>query len=456
MKPKSVFVCSECGAESPKWMGRCSSCGAWNTYTEEIVTQSSSRSSFSASSVSSKSAPLFLEEISKEEELRIDLGCEEFNRVLGGGMVIGSLVLIGGEPGIGKSTLLLQTILHLPELRVLYATGEESAKQLKMRADRLGYSKDCKCQILCETHIEEILSQVRRLNPEMLIVDSIQTLYTDRIESSPGTITQVRECTIELLKLAKENNLPVFIVGHINKEGGIAGPKVLEHIVDVVLRFEGDKQYSYRILRGLKNRFGSTNELGIYEMKQEGLAAVLNPSELLLSEEREGLSGVAVAVAMEGIRAFLIETQSLVSSAVYGTPQRGTTGFDVRRLNMLLAVLEKRVGFKIAQKDVFFNLAGGLRVNDTAIDLAVIASILSSSLDIAIDPYTCLAGEVGLSGEIRRIGRIEQRIQEVERLGFKRIFIPKDNLKGLPSSFHIEIVPVAKVEEAFKILFSGK
>lgn len=394
-----------------------------------------------------------LKEITSEEETRIDLHDAELNRVLGGGLVKGSLVLIGGEPGIGKSTLVLQTILNLKDIKVLYVSGEESYKQLKLRADRLS-SDSSNCFILCETNLEQILVQAQNVKPDFLIIDSIQTIFTETVESSPGSVAQVRECSAAILKYAKESGVPVFLIGHINKEGSIAGPKVLEHIVDTVLQFEGDQHYMYRILRSIKNRFGSTAELGIYEMRQNGLREVSNPSELLLTQNHDGLSGVAIAAAIEGVRPFLIETQGLVSSAVYGTPQRSSTGFDLRRMNMLLAVLEKRAGFKLVQKDVFLNIAGGLKVNDPAIDLAVLSAILSSSLDITIESGTCMAGEVGLSGEIRPVNRIEQRILEAEKLGFNRIFIPYNNLKGFDvSKCKIQIIQVRKVEEAFRGLF---
>ena len=398
--------------------------------------------------------PVLLRDVTSEKEERIDLQDAELNRVLGGGLVRGSLVLIGGEPGIGKSTLVLQTVLRLARLKVLYVSGEESLHQLKMRADRLNPESQ-NCLILCETNLEKIFSEAADAVPDLLVIDSIQTIYTDAVESSPGSVSQVRECSAAILKYAKESGTPVLLIGHINKEGSIAGPKVLEHIVDTVLQFEGDQHYMYRILRSIKNRFGSTAELGIYEMRQTGLREVDNPSELLLTQNHEGLSGVAIAAAIEGIRPFLIETQALVSSAVYGTPQRSATGFDIRRMNMLLAVLEKRAGFKLAQKDVFLNIAGGLRVNDPAIDLAVISAILSSSLDITIEPGICMAGEVGLSGEIRPVNRIEQRILEAEKLGFHRILVPYNNLKeSLPATRAIEIVQVRKVEEAFRQLFS--
>jgi DNA repair protein RadA/Sms len=398
--------------------------------------------------------PQLLRDVTSEGEVRIDLHDAEFNRTLGGGLVKGSLVLIGGEPGIGKSTLVLQTVLKNKNLRTMYVSGEESAQQLKLRADRLSadYGDTDNCFILCETDLEQIFVHAQNLQPDLLIIDSIQTMYTATVESSPGSITQVRECSASILKYAKETGTPTFLIGHINKEGSIAGPKVLEHIVDTVLQFEGDQHYMYRILRSIKNRFGSASELGIYEMRQSGLREVGNPSELLLTENHNGLSGVAIAAAIEGVRPFLIETQSLVSSAVYGMPQRSSTGFDIRRMNMLLAVLEKRAGFKLAQKDVFLNIAGGLRVNDPAMDLSVISAVLSSSIDVAIDRGTCMAGEVGLSGEIRPVNRIEQRIQEAEKLGFSRIIIPQ--MKGLEElKAGIKIVKVKKVDEAFKNLF---
>lgn len=456
VKTKTVFVCSNCGADSPKWVGKCPNCGEWNTYVEEIVAKESSARNRTVASLrqdKEKSRPVLLKEITSEEETRIDLHDAELNRVLGGGLVKGSLVLIGGEPGIGKSTLVLQTILNLKDIKVLYVSGEESYKQLKLRADRLS-SDSSNCFILCETNLEQIFVQAQNVKPDFLIIDSIQTIFTENVESSPGSVAQVRECSAAILKYAKESGVPVFLIGHINKEGSIAGPKVLEHIVDTVLQFEGDQHYMYRILRSIKNRFGSTAELGIYEMRQNGLREVSNPSELLLTQNHDGLSGVAIAAAIEGVRPFLIETQGLVSSAVYGTPQRSSTGFDLRRMNMLLAVLEKRAGFKLVQKDVFLNIAGGLKVNDPAIDLAVLSAILSSSLDITIESGTCMAGEVGLSGEIRPVNRIEQRILEAEKLGFNRIFIPYNNLKGFDvSKCKIQIIQVRKVEEAFRGLF---
>lgn len=454
-KTKTVYVCSNCGADSPKWIGKCPSCGEWNTYVEEVVAakEPAAKRVIPGLTETGKVRPVLLRDITTEEETRIDLGDKELNRVLGGGLVKGSLVLIGGEPGIGKSTLVLQTVLRLNNLKTLYVSGEESVRQLKLRADRIEHDNP-ECFILSETNLEQIFVQAHNVQPDLLIVDSIQTIYTETVESSPGSVSQVRECSAAILKYAKEGGVPVLLIGHINKEGSIAGPKVLEHIVDTVLQFEGDQHYMYRILRSIKNRFGSTAELGIYEMRQTGLREVSNPSELLLTQNHEGLSGVAIAAAIEGIRPFLIETQALVSSAVYGTPQRSATGFDLRRMNMLLAVLEKRAGFKLVQKDVFLNIAGGLKVNDPAIDLAVISAILSSSLDISIEQGVCMCGEVGLSGEIRPVNRIEQRILEAEKLGFASIVIPHNNLKGFDTAkCNIQIVQVGKVEEAFRRLF---
>jgi DNA repair protein RadA/Sms len=453
-KDKSAYVCSNCGYDSPKWLGKCPSCGQWNTFQEVVIYKESPAKSASLGHDSMRSQqPVRLQDIDASAEPRIDMHDEELNRVLGGGLVKGSLVLLGGEPGIGKSTLVMQTVLQMPEKRILYVSGEESERQLKLRADRLrGGGGDC--LILCETSLEQIFIQIKKVEPDILIIDSIQTIYTELVDSSPGNITQVRECAAAILRFAKETHTAVILIGHINKEGTLAGPKILEHIVDTVLQFEGDQHYMYRILRSNKNRFGSTDELGIYEMRQDGLRQVSNPSQLLLNQEHEGMSGIAIAGAIEGIRPFLIEVQALVSSAVYGYPQHSATGFDLRRMNMLLAVLEKRVGFKLAQKDVFLNIAGGLRVNDTAIDLAVISAILSSNMDAAIEPGVCMAGEIGLSGEIRPVSRIMQRISEAKKLGFKRFLIPKYNLKGIDiSKLDIELVSVRKVEEAFRILF---
>ncbi len=419
---------------------------------ERVVTGKSKSSTFDSGR---DNVPMPISGIVAETETRIHMPSEELNRVLGGGLVAGSIVLIGGEPGIGKSTLVLQNILSIRGKRILYVSGEESAAQLKMRADRIGRLSD-NCFIVCDTSLESIMRHVDSLKPEMLVVDSIQTIASDAIESSSGSVSQVRECAAQLLRYAKSSGTPVILIGHINKEGSIAGPKVLEHIVDAVLQFEGDRHYMYRILRSIKNRFGSTSELGIYEMVQRGLREVSNPSELLLSQsDGAELSGVSIGVTLEGIRPFLIETQALVSTAAYGTPQRSVTGFDAKRMNMLLAVLEKRVGFKLAQKDVFLNIAGGLKVNDPALDLSVICSILSSNVDMAIPRDVCMSGEVGLSGEIRSVTRVEQRILEAEKLGFSTILIPRNNTKGFDTSrLNIKIVEVAKVEEAFRTLFA--
>lgn len=461
-KDKVVYVCKECGQESPKWVGRCPSCGQWNTYIEQVVRKETASRILpeGLGGELERAKPRNLSEIETKAEPRIDMRDAELNRVLGGGLVPGSLVLLGGEPGIGKSTLILQTVMNLRHLKVLYVSGEESARQLKLRANRLESQvevtevEEKECLIVCETSLEQIFAHVKNTKPQLLVIDSIQTISTETVESSPGSLSQVRECAAMLLKFAKTQNVPVILIGHITKEGTLAGPKILEHIVDTVLQFEGDQHYLYRILRSIKNRFGSTSELGIYEMRADGLRQVNNPSELLLSESHEGLSGVAVSSAIEGVRPFLIETQALVSTAAYGNPQRSATGFDTRRLNMLLAVLEKRVGFKLAQKDVFLNIAGGLKVSDPAMDLSVIAAILSSNIDTGIETDVCMAGEVGLSGEIRPVARIEQRIAEAEKLGFKRILLPRSNMQGLDQSrFKIELVPVRKVEEALRELF---
>jgi len=447
-KSKSVYVCQNCGAESPKWIGRCNSCGEWNTYVEQVIPRKRS----SSVETTAHATPRNLEEIHPDQVGRIDLMNEEFNRVLGGGIVPGSVILIGGEPGIGKSTLALQAALDLGK-KTLYISGEESPQQLKLRADRLG-GKGEQCLVLAETSLEAILTQVQQIRPDLLIIDSIQTLFTGEIESAPGSISQVRECAARLLKVAKEKHIPVILIGHITKEGSIAGPKVLEHIVDTVLQFEGDSHHLYRILRASKNRFGSTSEIGVFEMTGEGLRQIRNPSELLINQQPPDLSGSAIAANVEGIRPILIEVQALVSSAVYGTPQRTSTGFDIRRLSMLLAVLEKRASFKLASKDVFINIAGGLRVDDPAIDLAVISAILSSTVDIPVDQYTCFAGEVGLSGEVRPVNRIEQRLGEADKLGMKRILLPVFNKKRIdPARFSLEIVEVSRVQEIPKQLF---
>ena len=457
-KDKTAYVCSNCGQESAKWIGKCPSCGQWNTFKEirvaaEVPRQTATTAAAKAGHALRQNKVLRLKDISSHDDPRIDMHDEELNRVLGGGLVPGSIVLLGGEPGIGKSTLSLQTALNMPELRVLYVSGEESAHQLKMRAERITGGSD-NFLILCENSLENIFEHIKDVQPELVIIDSIQTIATEEVESSAGSIAQVRECASSLLRFAKPSGVPVILIGHITKEGTLAGPKILEHIVDTVIQFEGDQHYMYRILRSIKNRFGSTSELGIYEMQQTGLRQVSNPSELLLNGEHEGLSGIAISSAIEGVRPFLVETQALVSSAAYGTPQRSATGFDQRRLNMLLAVLEKRVGFKLMQKDVFVNIAGGLRVTDLAMDLSVIAAVLSSNVDTPIEEGWCMAGEVGLSGEVRPVNRIEQRIAEAQKLGFSHIIIPKYNLQGLSrKKFSIEMHPVRKVEEALRALF---
>jgi len=457
-KEKIAYVCTSCGYDSPKWIGRCPSCGEWNTFAEQKIGKKSPSSSLSLHSSSSASSvtPVFMSKIETSEDPRINMIDGELNRVLGGGLVPGSLTLLGGEPGIGKSTLILQTLLRLPNIRTLYVSGEESARQLKMRADRLDPHPVSDIQVVCEVMIERVFEYISNVQPQLVVIDSIQTMATEEVESSPGSVSQIRECAALLLKYAKESGIPVILIGHINKEGSIAGPKILEHMVDTVLQFEGDQHYMYRIVRAVKNRFGSTAELGIYEMRQNGLREVTNPSELLLSDihDNEGLSGVAIASAIEGVRPLLIETQALVSSAAYGTPQRSATGFDLRRLNMLLAVLEKRVGFKIGQKDVYLNIAGGIRVTDPAIDLSVIAAVLSSNVDTGIERDVCMTGEVGLSGEIRPVSRIMQRIAEAEKLGFSKILIPTANVSSLDNTkFKIEVKGVRRVEEALRELF---
>ena len=460
-KDKIAFVCENCGQESAKWIGKCPGCGQWNTFKEIRVSADSGTMAAKSAATrvrgvvsNNDNRPKRLREISSGSEYRIDMMDSELNRVLGGGLVPGSIVLLGGEPGIGKSTLTLQTILNMRDKSILYVSGEESERQLKMRAERIRPQLSDNVLVLTETSLEKIFSVASEVAPDMMVVDSIQTIFTESVESSAGSISQIRECASALLRFAKSSGVPVILIGHINKEGTIAGPKVLEHIVDTVIQFEGDQHYTYRILRSIKNRFGSTSELGIYEMRQDGLRQVANPSELLLTQDHEGLSGVAISSAIEGVRPFLVETQALVSTAAYGTPQRSATGFDQRRLNMLLAVLEKRVGFKLIQKDVFINIAGGLRVTDMAMDLSVIASVLSSNVDTPIESGWCMTGEVGLSGEVRPVSRIEQRISEAARLGFKNIIIPKYNIQGLDTfKYNIEIKPVRKVEEALILLF---
>ncbi|KAB7528403.1 DNA repair protein RadA [Flagellimonas olearia] len=450
-KTKTAFFCQNCGTQYAKWVGQCSACKEWNTIVEEVV-QKVDKRSWKASSVSDKKAnkPLRVSEITHESELRLDTKDQEFNRVLGGGLVPGSLTLLGGEPGIGKSTLLLQIALKLP-FKTLYVSGEESQRQIKMRADRIQPNSE-NCYILTETKTQNIFQQIASLEPDLVVIDSIQTLHTDYIESAAGSISQIRECAAELIKFAKESHTPVILVGHITKDGTIAGPKILEHMVDTVLQFEGDRNYVYRILRSLKNRFGSTAELGIYEMQGSGLREVNNPSEVLISKNDEDLSGTAIAATVEGMRPLLIEIQALVSTAVYGTPQRSATGFNAKRLNMLLAVLEKRAGFKLAAKDVFLNITGGISVDDPAIDLAVLAAILSSNADIPIEKGICFAAEVGLAGEIRPVQRVDQRILEAEKLGFSTIFVSKSNKIGLKNT-SIQIHKVSKIEDIVSSLF---
>ncbi|MDM1049539.1 MULTISPECIES: DNA repair protein RadA [Sphingobacterium] len=459
-KTKSAYFCQSCGYDSPKWLGQCPSCKQWNSFVEEVVEKSSSRVPEWRSTASSKAETkrankaAIIHEIVYSEEQRIVTPDKEFNRVLGGGIVPGSLVLIGGEPGIGKSTLMLQLALTVSHVKTLYISGEESEQQIKMRAERLVQTSNANCYILTETSMQNIFKQIDQVQPNLLVIDSIQTLHSAQIESAPGSVSQVRECTAELLRFAKETNTPVFIVGHITKDGSIAGPKVLEHMVDTVLQFEGDRNHVYRILRAVKNRFGSSSELGIYEMQGSGLREVSNPSEIMLSQREEQVSGTAVAAMLEGMRPLMIEVQALVSNSAYGTPQRSSTGFDTKRLNMLLAVLEKRFGFRLSAQDVFLNIAGGLRVEDPAIDLAVIAAIISSQQDIPLGSNITFAGEVGLSGEIRAVNRIEQRIQEAEKLGFGQIFISKYNTKGLDAKkYDITIRPVATLEDVFSALF---
>lgn len=484
-KTKTAFFCSACGCEEPKWFGKCPSCGEWGTCVEEIVDTKSGtigKASKKSGGVQwthagalglpgQKERPKKLSEIEAREEQRIDMHDQELNRVLGGGLVPGSMVLLGGDPGIGKSTLVLQTIMNIHDKKVLYCSGEESSYQLKLRAVRL--ANGCADEgmtvtetqadamhdnvfIACETNLDDIFIHVANVEPDILVIDSIQTIATDDLESSAGSVGQVRECAARILKFAKESGTPVILIGHITKEGSLAGPKVLEHIVDTVLQFEGDQHYMYRILRAIKNRFGSTSELGIYEMLGTGLRQVTNPSELLLNADHNDLSGVAIAAAIEGMRPFLIETQALVSTSAYATAMRSTTGFEQRRLNMLLAVLEKKVGFKLAQKDVFLNIAGGLKVSDPAMDLAVMAAILSSNMDMPLPKLTCMTGEVGLSGEIRPVSRLEQRIREAEKLGFERILIPNVSLKSLDAKrLKIQLCPVSRVDEAFRLLFKG-
>jgi DNA repair protein RadA/Sms len=451
-KTKTVFVCRNCGTEAPKWIGKCPSCGQWNTFAEEVIVKSTS-SDISHFLPGGSSTPVRLHEIDSTSQPRLDTQTDELNRVLGGGLVRGSVILIGGEPGIGKSTLALQVALAMSNYKVLYISGEESVQQIKMRADRIGKTND-NCFVLSEVSMQNIFGHLQNIKPDILIIDSVQTLQDESLESSPGSISQIRECAGKLMKYAKETSTPVFLIGHITKDGTLAGPKILEHIVDTVLLFEGDQHYLYRILRASKNRFGATAELGIFEMLQDGLKEVSNPSEVLINKNNDGLSGITTAATIDGIRPFLIEVQALVSTAAYGTPQRVSTGYDVRRLNMLLAVLERKAGFKLATRDVFLNLAGGLRVTDPALDLAVISAVISSGVDKAIMKNMCFSAEVGLSGEIRPVTRIENRIREAGRLGFTSIMISEayDRI-NLTANDHIKVIKVNRVEDALKKLF---
>lgn len=456
-KTKSSYFCQNCGAESAKWIGKCPSCGEWNTYVEELVKKESKNDRLqlfgNRDKHQSSNKPILLQEVGLQNYPRIAVPGKELTRVLGGGIVPGSLVLFGGEPGIGKSTLMLQLALRLKNLTILYVSGEESEQQIKMRAERIGITTES-CFILQETNTQNIFQQINQIKPQLVVIDSIQTLHTSFVDSSPGSVSQVRECAAELLRFAKESNTPVFMIGHITKEGNLAGPKVLEHMVDTVLQFEGDRNHVYRLLRATKNRFGNTNEMGIYEMHGDGLREVTNPSEILITNREQSTSGVAIAATMEGNRPMLIETQALVSTAAYGVPQRSSNGFDSRRLNMLLAVLEKRCGFRLSVKDVFINIAGGIRVEDPGIDLALVCAILSSNEDLAIPQRIAFAAEVGLTGEIRPVSRVEQRIMEAEKLGFEKIIISSFNLKGLQiKNYKIQIMAVSKMEDAFSALF---
>ncbi|MCU0359280.1 MAG: DNA repair protein RadA [Bacteroidia bacterium] len=456
-KSKAVFFCQNCGAQSAKWVGKCNACGEWNTFVEEIVhkeTKNQRLKLFGQGAEKGNNAPVLLQEIGLHDYPRIAVPGKELSRVLGGGIVPGSLVLFGGEPGVGKSTLMLQLALRLKNLKVLYISGEESEQQIKMRGERIGVTTET-CFILQETNTQNIFAQIAKIQPQLIIVDSIQTLYTDYADSSPGSVSQVRECAAEFLRFAKESNTPVFMIGHITKDGGLAGPKVLEHMVDTVLIFEGDRNHVYRLLRATKNRFGNTNELGIYEMQGEGLREVLNPSEILITQREQKVSGVAIAATMEGNRPLLIETQALVSTAAYGTPQRSSTGFELRRLSMVLAVLEKRCGFQLGIKDVFINIAGGIKTEDTGIDLAVVCAVLSSNQDVPLPLDLCFAAELGLTGEIRPVSHIEQRISEAAKLGFKRIVISENNMKSAKLQHKIQIHPVSSIGEVFALLFSS-
>jgi DNA repair protein RadA/Sms len=451
-KAKTYYFCQECGYQSSSWLGRCPECGKFGTFAEEVVKMDSGKRKVESGKM--QSLPKRIQDVTYSETKRIPTHCGEFDRVLGGGIVPGSLLLLGGEPGIGKSTLLLQTALAIHDRKLLYVSGEESEQQIKMRADRIGINTE-QCYVVSETVTQRIFEHVDAVQPDILVVDSIQTISTEDIDSPAGSVSQIRQCTTEFQHYAKTTGVPVLLIGHITKDGTLAGPKVMEHIVDAVLQFEGDRNYGYRILRALKNRFGSTAEIGIFEMLGSGLREVPNPSEFLLSQRDETLSGAAVAATLEGARPMFIEVQSLVSSAVYGTPQRNANGFDMRRLSMLLAVLEKRCGFKLGAKDVFLNIAGGLRVNDPAIDLAVACAILSSNVDIPISPRIAFAAELGLSGEVRPVARVEQRVAEADRLGFEKIFVSKYNLRELDKKrYHIEVVPASVIEEAFRALFA--
>ncbi|MFN8299099.1 MAG: DNA repair protein RadA [Chitinophagales bacterium] len=456
-KTKTIYYCQNCGNQSPKWIGKCPVCGEWNTYAEEVVDKQEDKLKEKRSGHTSKrhedAKPVPINQVHEMETVRLDTQDTELNRVLGGGIVPGSLILIGGEPGIGKSTLMLQLALKLKGVKILYVTGEESDRQIKLRADRIGIANE-DCFILTETNTQQIFKQAELLGPDVIIIDSIQTVHSVYVESPPGSVSQIRECTGELQRYAKESDIPVFLIGHITKDGVIAGPKVLEHIVDTVLQFEGDRNYTYRILRTTKNRFGSTSEIGIYEMLGDGLRPVLNPSEILLTQREDDLSGIAIASMMEGMRPFLIETQALVTPAFYGTPQRSSTGFDVRRLNMLLAVLEKRAGFRFGTKDVFLNIAGGLRVEDPAIDLAVMAALTSSYNDMSVSSKIAFAAEVGLSGEVRAVNRIDQRISEADKLGFEKIYISKFNQKLDVRKYSIEVVQISRVQQLVEELFA--
>ncbi|MBM3921257.1 MAG: DNA repair protein RadA [Sphingomonadales bacterium] len=449
-KSKTVFFCGECGADSPKWAGKCSACGAWNSLKEEVVSVKSGPSGWTKTSPAEKSIPQNVRQITSEKTERVAMPDDELNLVLGGGLVPGSLVLLGGEPGIGKSTLLLQIALKL-NLPVAYVSGEESAEQVKLRADRIGIDNE-QCMVITETRLEAVLQSMQAIKPDIVVIDSIQTLYSDLLEATPGSVSQIRECAGQLLRFAKENQVSVFLIGHITKDGSIAGPKILEHMVDTVLQFEGDRNYHFRLLRTLKNRFGSTHEMGIYEMSGTGLSTVKNPSQVFRVERDEDISGVAIAVAMEGVRPILLETQSLVSTAVYGTPQRSCTGFDLRRLNMLLAVLEKRCGFRLGAQDVFINLAGGIRIEDPALDLAAVAAIMSSYQGICVPSKTVFSGEIGLSGEIRAVQRVEQRIAEAEKLGFEEIIVSK-YCKIPQQKGKIKVRQFGRVDEMFSWLF---